>query len=365
MTYPIGHYRYRASDGFWYSGSNRGPYAGVVTPPPPPPPAFYRFAPGELQPIGFYDAGTTNIGPQGTLTQYNGDISIATGQTVTGLDIYGKVTFTGTGTLVDCIVRGPATSLDPTAQSPTSDCTPIIGTGNDLKGSLISRVRIDCNGRENPWKDGIRGGNFTMEYSEIVRSNDGHGAMAVGNATIKCSRISRGYYTAWLKSDGTVYPGNPPSPSDRTSHCDCVQVQGYSGWLYDGCYVGGTPGDSNIDHQVNRDWAVPAQRANILTINTGTDYTNACFMIQNNVGAANPVGCIVRNCWLAGGSARFNISPTAGVDMLGGVQILNNRIIRPTWTGNYVGNNILNNGSSATITGNVFDDTGLAVPIIG
>jgi hypothetical protein len=340
----------------------RAPTPARVGTPPPVPSDFSTWTPGTVQPVGLSDPGATNVGPRIGLTTYVGDVVISAGQTVSGLDIYGKVTFTGAGTLRDCIVRGTtgATNFD----------AAINATYNG-RGSVIEWVLVDMTGRESVWTDGIRGNNFTMRYCEIIRTTDGFGGVAgayYGPTVIENTRIHDGYYTAWLNpATGTYYPGFPSTPSDRRAHNDGVQIQGFGGYTIRGNYIGGRRYDvTAASHQLYRDYLNPAHQPYIAAMDAADDMANSAIIIQNNVGSAAAVGALVELNWLAGGDAAVNLNGVnAYSDTLSGVTVQNNRFISNASFGNVVGTYQIyrSTNCTATITGNVWDEDDTPVPI--
>jgi hypothetical protein len=329
-------------------------------------PGFYEFAAGTLKPLGYADSGTRNVGPridQAQLTVHNGDITLSPGMNISGLDIYGQVTGRG-GTVTDCIIRGH--------DKPASQEAMAVGQSYDFGGAVFTWCRFDGTGRESSFMDCINGGNYTARYCEFTRGVDGIGANAVGNATIECCRIFNGYYTAWWDDSagakrtasytdtlGVVH--NPPFPAQASGdvHTDGVQIQGQSGWVLRGNYIGGVRGSSALNVQL--DPTVSADQAIITALDNGGDFVNSSLII--NAIAATPVGAVVELNWLHGGNARLNMSTVSG-DTLTGVTVRDNRFIRSTWAGGggyyiYAAANY-----QATLSNNVYDDTGMPVPIV-
>ena len=345
---------------------------------------FSTFAPGTVKPVGHYDDPLgRNIGPRvqdfSELTPVYGDVVIGTGQVVEKVDIFGKVTFTGRGTLRDFRVRGPVWGQGPTYDGAPANDAAINATYNG-RGSLIEWGMIDMTGRENVWTDGIRGNNFTMQYTEITRTVDGWGASAGSNhgpTVFRNNRVHNAYYTAWYDPTDTLvqpynlYPNFPTSPSDRRCHSDGIQMQGFNNYTVDGNYIGGwrAPLGAN-GSQVkanNRDYLNPAHLPVIRAVDAADDYNNAAIIIQNNIPAGGLVGALVEKNWLAGGDAVVNLNGSLNGDTLANVIVRDNRIIRQSQfpqSDGYNGYAIhRSSGCTATITGNVWDDTGLPVTI--
>ena len=161
--------------------------------------------PGDVQPVGSTDGGVRNVGHRIALTTYVGNIVVAAGQTVSGLDIYGKVTFTGTGTLIDCRVRGPVWGQGPTwaAGTPTNDAC--INSTYNGRGSTIRYCTVDMTGRENVWTDGI--GATTSRWS-IARSC----ASSTASAASRARTTARRSFRTAASTTGTTSPGGTAAP---------------------------------------------------------------------------------------------------------------------------------------------------------
>jgi hypothetical protein len=337
-------------------------------------PAFPEFIAGEVKPIGYYDdPATRNIGPRvadfASLTPIYGDVIIGAGEVVEFKRIYGRVTFTGKGTLRDCIVHGPTQAQIATF---TGNYNAAIVNGNyNGYGSTIEWVLIDGHGFENVWTDGIRGNNFTLRYSEITRVSDGFGGASGsqhGPTLIENSRIHNGFYTAWLNpATGLGYPGFPTTPSDRRCHNDGVQIQGWRGYTIRGNYIGGgrAVGITSTTKQNNRDYLNPAHQPTIAAVDAADDMANAALMIQNNSGMLAFTGALIEKNWLAGGDAvvNFSASSTYGDD-LSAVTLRNNRFIRQSLFGSSDGLGIYKSTNAKPIlSGNVWDNDNTPVVI--
>jgi hypothetical protein len=383
MTPPAGRYRYDAPTRTWHSGATIGqvvPVAtlaarmagGTLTSPggiPDPPSNFVPFAAGTVRPnYAPKDGGVSNVGcriPFSQLTQVgvpggNSQFILSAGMNVSGLLIWGEIFVTGKGTMTDCIGRG--------ANKPTTSSGIVRGSSRNLQGSLFQWCTFDATDRESPWQDGIAGGNYTARWCVITRSNDGLGASApLGGGVAECCRIVDGYYTGWFNTaTGSYYPGFPPAPSDYKTHGDGAQIQGYSGWIIRGCYIGGQPSDgwSTAQQPANRDFKIPAQLAFQQLVDSGMDYANSGIICVNGQGAGAPIGALIELNWLAGGAAFVNLNGTLNGDTLAGVTVRNNRFI-PDARGRTRGGFKIFMADTATcsVTGNVWDDTDQLVTI--
>jgi hypothetical protein len=346
---------YRRTGGVWLA-RGRDPLGG-----------FVAFTPGAVKPVGYLDAGSRNVGPRPgvTLTTWPGDYVLTSGEVVQGLDIQGSIATTSNlstpATVRDCIVRGNAAS----ANAPTPAIA--IGKSFNLGGTLFEWCRFDATGHEDPFMDGLSGGNFTVRYSEILRGIDGVHATQ-GNVTVEACRIYRGHYFAWWSDTAgaprsatfTDFGGNVrtapfPAQSSGDTHSDGIQVAGSAGNVIRGNYIGGTR--NTVTSSTNIDPTVAADYADMVAYDTSSEYRNAAIIL--NSLSTNPIGVLVEKNWLHGGQARLNLS-TNGSDLAAGVTIKDNRFIRSSY-GFYI---FAQTGHAATLTNNVYDDDGTAVPVV-
>jgi len=352
----VGQYYRKGVDGVWRSLGR--PALGST---------FTAFTAGTVLPLGELDGalGARNVGPRPevTLTPYFGDYVLTSGEEVFGLDIHGMVTtnvaLTTPAYVHDCIIRGN-NAIN------TSGSGIALGHNYNLSNTVFEWCKFDATGNENGFLDGISGGGFTVRYSEISRGVDGiH--LTQGNVVAECCRIYYGHYFAWWNDAGgavrtttfTDYNGdvhNPPFPAQSSGdvHSDGIQIAGSSGNIIRGCYIGGERGSSttsNIDPTVQADYAV------MVAHDTAPGFKNASIIV--NALQANPIGALIEKNWLHGGAARLNLS-TNGTDLLAGLTVQNNRFMRSGY-GFYI---YAQTGNAATISGNVYDDTGTAVPIV-
>ena len=337
---------------------------------------FSEFTPGTVTPIGALDVsagaplpvGATavrNVGvrPGVTLTPYFGNLTLTSGQVVSGLDIHGYVTTAGSlgtpPTVTDCKIRGVGGT--------TSDSGLVLGHSYDMSGTVFEWCDFDATGNESGWLNGLSGGNFTVKYSDITRVVDGiH--LTQGNVTALCCRMYDGYYestwdtvansnrtTTFTDFGGKVW--TPPFADQTASgdvHGDGVQVAGSSGNVIRGCYIGGANatgvGTTHLDPTVSADYAA------IQTWDAAMCYKNSGIIL--NALSSNPIGALVELNWLQGGAACLNAS-TNGSDTGSGVTVQNNRFIRSTGYHLYV-----QTGHSGTFTGNVYDNDSSAVTTV-
>lgn len=324
--------------------------------------------------VGTYKPGPTTTGPRPfledgvtprVLTRYDGDFRItSTSPPCENLDIYGRIIVTSTApvgsTVENCIIRGPG----PISVWSSGWTAAITATSNSLRGLVVTDSRIDLTGRENVWCDGIREGDVTLRRVEITRTNDGVSFISrAGNVLVEACWIHDGYYIEWVK--GTA---GWPTQSDARSHGDAFQFHRGKNYTIRGCNIGGTrkPGAYHQAPYTTVDPVMVAYK------DSGEDYENSCFMIKQESSTEEIDrldNILIELNWLTGGASGINFSYDRG-NPLGGVQVINNRFIRSTWdaeniavTGRSHIYMIRDTAITATITGNVFDDTGLPVPI--
>lgn len=352
----VGQYYRKGNDGVWRSlGRN-----SIGS-------SFTAFTPGVVMPLGELDSATgpRNVGPRPevTLTPYYGDLVLTSGQEVYGLDIHGMVTTSASlatpAYVHDCIIRGNNTIN-------TGGTGTAIGHNYNLSGTVFEWCRFDATGNENSFLDGVSGGGFTVRYCEILRGVDGiH--LTQGNVTAECCRIYYGHYFSWWDDvanarrttsftdyGGTLRSTPFPTQSSGDVHGDGIQIAGSSGNIIRGCYIGGERGSSvtsNIDHTVQSDYNA------MVAHDSAPGFKNAAIIV--NALQSNPIGALIEKNWLHGGSARLNLS-TNGTDLLAGLTVQDNRFIRSGY-GYYI---YAQTGNAATISNNVYDDTGTAVPMV-
>ena len=332
---------------------------------------FPRFTPGSECPIGFYDDSVNrNVGPRvldfSTLEVVTGDMTVNAGDVISKKNIFGRINFNGAAEFVDCWIHGPA--LADIATFTGNYITAIVNGNYNGRGSKLSFCLIDGTGYENQWMDAIRGGNLTVEYSEVLRGIDGWGMVTHGNGKLYCSRVHDGFYTSyWSKALNNIYPGSPTSPSDRRTHCDGVQIQGYSGWEVVGNYIGGQDSGlsaSTITYSsgtIYRDVADPVDLAIIQQADAADDYQNSCVIFTNNTGVA--IGALVEYNWFQGGAASVNLRASGDPDLLAGVIVRNNKFFRPQNSGSHGYQIFKQTTCAATLSNNVWEDTGLPVTV--
>lgn len=334
------------------------------------PQQFPEFLPNAgVWPIGKYDAGETNVGcriPEAELEVHNGDISLTGGSTIEGVKVNGRITGgSSTAVVRDCIVQG-ADNSNSNSQAWLSRGG---GTGT-FQGALFEWVTLDQTGREGGWTNGFEGGDYTARYCDIVRVVDGAEFNGGSNVTHYCNRISRGVYFAWWNTAGgalrtatfTDYGGRIrtapfPSQSSGDVHADGIQIMKGQGHLITGCNIGG-PRSYTSAQTTHLDPTVAADYAIMAAMDADEGFGTSALMVNGDT--ASPLGLTVEYNLLGGGTATVNVGPS-GSDTLSGVIVRNNTFRRPkSGVATFA---ILDNASAATITGNVWEDTGTAVPI--
>lgn len=321
---------------------------------------------GLAVPTGSLDAGTRNVGcriPDAKLTVVAGDHVGANGVTYRGLDIQGQVTTAATtdkAFYIDCKIRGK--------NKPTSQNAMAVGHNFNFGGTTFTYCTFDGSGRESMWMDCINGGNWVLNYCELMRGVDGLGANAVGKGVAYCCRVYHGHYQAfWNTAAGAVRSStytdaggatfSPPfiAQSSGDTHSDGCQIQGQSGWSIKGCYFGGPRGSTSsfthLDPTVSADYAVQQAR------DADSSYVNSALII--NAISANPVGALIQHNILHGGAARLNMS-ISGSDLLAGVTVTDNLFVRDSY-GFYI---YAQTGNAATFSNNLYSDTRAPVPVV-
>lgn len=332
--------------------------------------SFVAFTAGTVEPVGRLDGGTRNVGhriPDAELEVVAGDVTLTAGMVVEGKDILGRVTGGGAGAIVrDCIVRGQD-NLSNNSQSWLSRG----GGSGTFQGAAFEWCTLDQTGREGGWTNGFEGGYYTADYCDILRTVDGAEFNANGNASIRCSRISHGVYFSWWNTGtgavrtatftdfgGKTWTAPFPSQSSGDTHSDGIQVMKGQNNVIRGNSIGAprpytSAQTTHLDPTISADYAIMA------AMNADAGFSTSAIMVNGDT--SSPLGLLIELNWLAGGTATLNLGPN-GSDTLSGVTVQNNRFKRPLpGVGTFA---ILNGaGSAATITGNVWDDTGTAVTI--
>lgn len=335
----------------------------------PPAPQFATFTPGTVEPIGALDGGTRNVGhrvPDQSLEVYNGDISLTGGSTIEGLDIYGRITGgSSTAVVRDCIVRGQDNTGIGTQRWLARG-----GGAGTFQGALFEWVTFDQTGREGGWTNAFEGSDYTARYCDVRRVVDGAEFNVGSNVMWENCRISHGVYFAWWNNaggavrtatfvdfGGKTWTAPFPSQSSGDTHSDGIQIMRGQNNVIRGCSIG-APRPYTSAQTTQLDPTVEAEYLVMAAMDADAGFGTSAIMV--NGYDLDHLGLLVELNWLGGGTATVNLGPS-GSDTLAGVTIQNNRFKRQAaGIGNYA---ILDNASAATITGNVWDDTGTAVPI--
>lgn len=268
--------------------------------------------------------------------------------------------------------------------------------GSVIKNSGSSEPRpkvtlIDCRvdpgywmsakGRTRVWPEinGIFGGNFVVRRCEIRNVCDGVGIHGYNYGfDIELSIISTGTYATGPENTGQ---------SDQRTHNDGIQFHTGKNINIRGNIIGfdpSEPDESKRTRHMTGYQTDPFSDA----YNSGHDFENSCLMVKQEVGSATNMlidQVLIEGNWLYGGMASVNFTYNASnPNRFGTTTIRGNKFGRrqagwgvtrrmdgnlrddPAQTNNGLGWYILKSGNlDATITGNVFEDTGLPVPITG
>lgn len=281
--------------------------APATTPPPTPPPTPPSSGPRSCS--GKPDASCTGVTPGTVLSVVNGDITYGSsynGQTISGKDFRGIVTVTGSNiTIRDSIFRGR-----PNMNANNG----ILNTINSTGTITVMDVEVDNTANPSVWMDGM-----WLKNTNVYRAHVHHGVVdgikTAGNVLIEESYI---HDMQWFSSD--VNQGGGPTHNDG--------VQSYAG-----------PANTTL-------------RRNNINMASTKD-ANAAW--QNSSPNSRAEGN-----WLNGGACTLNFSH-AGQPILEPMYVINNRFGRDRF---YEGCVILISTKTVLTqyTGNVWDDTGAAVP---
>jgi hypothetical protein len=229
---------------------------------------------------------------------------------------------------------------------------------------------ITVKGRTRLWPEinGVFGGNFVVRRCEITNVCDGVGINGYTYGfTLELSWLHKGTYATGAENTGQ---------SDLKVHSDAIQFHTGKKIRIKGNVIGG------VRNMVG--YQMPFADC----YNSGDDFENSCFMIKQEVGSEPNMlieDVIIEENWVQGGVASFNFTYNADKpNRFGSTIIRNNRLRRREagWaitrkadgtlkpsdpsTNNGLGWYFLKSGNlDATIAGNVFEDTGLPIPISG
>jgi hypothetical protein len=271
------------------------------TPTPAPTPT-----PGTAKP----SAANTGVPAGTTLAVVTGDQTYsasANGQTITGKDFHGFVKVTGANiTFKNCIFRGRAISSN-NALLDTEKSTGTITVQNSEFAPSNPSAGID----------GLWTSNTSLYSVNIHGSVDG--MKAGSNTLVQDSYI---HDMSWFSSD--------PNQGGGSTHNDGVQT-------LNGSHI--TLRHNNIDMSTTKDG-------------------NAAWQVTQDFGTISDLHA--ENNWLDGGGCTLNVSHKGGA-AVNSVYIVNNRFGRHTSFSN-CSILISTKMTLAQNTGNVWDDTGAAIP---
>lgn len=329
----------------------------------PPAPVYEAFTIG-----AFCPEIDKPVGHRIPLTVWEGDYYLTTpNQSISGLEIRGRLYVNSAATncrVTDCKITG----ADPAGVAPTTFDAIVSGASLNLRGLVMEWCTIDGTGRETAWTDGIRGGNYTIRYSELTRCVDPVSAVIVGNATIEGCWIHNLVHFAWMNSDVSsttswtnytydgVFYSVFPGQSDKYAHADGMQIHQHQGWVFRGNYVGGPYSGYWSQLFANRDPSKPAQKAVIDLIDAGEGDMNAGIMI--GVASSGGVVALIEKNWFRTCNANINCAtkPSLG-DYLAGVTIRDNKFYSSPGLQIYTSRDF-----AGTLSNNTYVDTGLPVP---
>ena len=334
--------------------------------------SFVAFEPKTVKPLSRFDSaeGERNVGYRAALASdlevVTSDISLTGGSHIEGVDLRGKLTGgSPTAVVRDSLIRGPIGSSSNTWAARG-------GGSGTFQGALFEWVTFDLTGRESAFTNVLEGGGFVAQYCEVLRGVDGHQNNALGAFEWYASRFAAGNYFAWWNKvanavrtatftdfGGTVRSAPFPSQSSGDVHADGLQIIMGGPHKVVGCNIGAprpyTAAQTNhLDPTVEADYLI------MQAMNATLGFANTAIIF--NTTGSNPITCDVDGNWVGGGTATINVGAANGSENFSGVTIRNNRFYRqPAGVGIYP--ILVGAGASPTITNNVYDDTGAAVPV--
>lgn len=341
--------------------------------------------------VGVHKPTPETVGPKitGFIEVGNGSQMTLTPGTYKGRVFLGLVTFgIGTGVYVfeDCIFAGN----DPSGSGPN---------GNDSGGSVVKNTgsteprptvtMIDCRvdpgywktnkGRTKLWPElnGIFGGGFTVKRCEIKNVCDGVAIHGYNYGFV----LEQSILHSSTYATGTANTGQ----GDQRTHCDGIQFHTGKNIRIRGNVIGYDPSEPDETKRTRHMVGYQTDPFSA-AYNSGHDFENSCLMIKQEVGsAANMLidQVMIELNWLYGGMATINFTYNAtNPNRFATLTIRNNKFgrrlagwgitrrmdgaLKTVDTNNGLGWYILKSSNlDATISGNVFEDTGLPVPITG
>jgi hypothetical protein len=250
------------------------------------------------------DATNTGVPAGTTLTVVNGNRTITQdGTTLDATDLHGFLVIKASNVKVTrSIIRGGTATQNGDGISVQS------GTGILIEDTEVAIANPSA------FIDGIAGSNFTVRRANIHGGVDG---MKLGsNSTVECSYI---HDMAYFASD--------PNQGGGPTHNDAIQILSGTG-----IHIVGNQLVSVTDQ-------------------------NAAIQVTQDFGAVGNL--LIEQNWADGGGCTFNISHK-GAATLTGVTIRNNRFGRNSFYGCPI---LKSTQTTATLSGNVYDNDGTPVPV--
>ncbi len=260
--------------------------------------------------VGKPNASNTGV-PTGTkLTLYQGDMSVTkAGSVIEGLDIRGFINIRASNvTIRNCVIRGPVVA-------PTSGTHCMVQQFDRTNTNLLVE---DCEmvaQSPNQWTVGIQGCNYTLRRCDISYVVDGADASGLGNVLVD------------------------------------------SCYIHDGSYF--TPSSTNSDNQTHNDGAQISNGNNIVySNNTLTGYNNSSFQVGQDQGPITNLK--IMNNWVDGGAATINLANKSYPKV--SVVVTGNKFGRSLPNGYQI---LAYGTDTSHISGNVWEDNGLPVKVLG
>ena len=202
------------------------------------------------------------------------------------------------GWLEDCLVHGPDPDLI-TGGLVGGIFHAAGSSGYKKKHITIRHTKLDPSpwiterGRKklSPYTAGIHGGDYTLEWCEIVNWQDGLNINHPGDSLAIAGSVHTTIRFNWIHKGFYVTPY--ATTSDGQPHCDAIQTNGGRNILIEGNLLGGRRDIVGYN-------SLPGY-------NSGDDFCNAVLMLKQEVaGEASRTVVTVRKNWLGGGVSSVN-----------------------------------------------------------
>lgn len=213
------------------------------------------------------------------------------------------------------------------------------------------------------WWDGVIGHDYTCHRCEVLQTVDGFGAYNTNSPT----ETNVSLYGCYVH-DLSYFSPDPNHSSDvpvSATHNDCIQIQGGSNVLVQGCnFQGfGDPSLPSADGSATSDLLRDSSNPNSLggyNARYPELQTTSCVVVTPNVSDVSNV--TIDRSWFDGGAAVINVAPNGTYSTLN-CTITNNRMGRNQATHSNKRILLPADTTTATLENNVFDDDGTPVDV--